>query len=108
MNNMTSQLITLLVLSAYCGLGTQPVQGQNKPFRFLATGDTPYSAAEEATLRRLLKKSESEDFAFLMHVGDIKGGNEKCTDKSFKKIRDLFRNYPKPVVYTPGANEWTD
>jgi len=83
-------------------------RAQEDGFRFLATGDLPYSAAQDDQYRRLLKQSESEDFAFLMHVGDFKGQSLPCSDEEFTKIRDLFRNYPKPLVYTPGDNEWTD
>ena len=43
-----------------------------------------------------------------MHVGDFKAQSAPCSDAEFLKIRDLFRAYPKPVVYTPGDNEWTD
>lgn len=77
-------------------------------FTFLATGDLPYSAEQETHFRKLLEQSESEDFDFLMHVGDFKAGNAPCTDASFLKVRDIFQKYPKPVVYTPGDNEWTD
>jgi hypothetical protein len=81
---------------------------QESGFRFLATGDLPYSAAQDPQFRELLKQSESEDFAFLMHVGDFKAQSQPCSDANFTKIRDLFKAYPKPVVYTPGDNEWTD
>ena len=81
---------------------------QDAGFRFLATGDLPYSQEQDVKYRRLLKQSEGEDFAFLMHVGDIKGQSEPCSDDRFRAISDLFRDYPKPVVYTPGDNEWTD
>lgn len=83
-------------------------QAQDAAFRFLATGDLPYSAEQETQYRRLLQQSEGEDFQFLMHVGDFKSGSAPCSDDEFTKIRDLFRAYPKPVVYTPGDNEWTD
>lgn len=83
-------------------------KAQDSEFRFLATGDLPYSLDQEATYRRLLTQSESEDFKFLMHVGDFKAQSVPCSDDEFGKIRDLFRAYPKPVVYTPGDNEWTD
>ncbi|MCH7686199.1 MAG: hypothetical protein IH899_05895 [Planctomycetes bacterium] len=86
----------------------QVVTAQDSGFHFLATGDVPYSQLQEVTYRRLLKQSEGVDFAFLMHVGDIKAGSAPCSDDAFEKIRDLFRAYPKPVVYTPGDNEWTD
>lgn len=81
---------------------------QEPAFRFLATGDLPYSQGQDTSYRRLLKQSEGEDFAFLMHVGDFKAQSLPCSDDNFTKIRDLFRAYPKPVVYTPGDNEWTD
>ncbi|MBC8289982.1 MAG: metallophosphoesterase [Planctomycetes bacterium] len=81
---------------------------QNAGFRFLATGDLPYTPPQEAPYRQLLKQSATEDFAFLLHVGDIKSQSLPCSDENFLKIRDLFRAYPKPVVYTPGDNEWTD
>jgi hypothetical protein len=74
----------------------------------LATGDTPYSDVQEAKYRRLLASTAREDFAFLMHVGDFKAGRAPCSDDAFRKVRDLFRSFPTPVVYTPGDNEWTD
>ena len=93
--------ITLVVLS-------RAARSQEAGFRFLATGDLPYSQDQDAKYRRLLKQSEQEDFTFLMHVGDFKSQNMPCSDDEFIKIRDLFLAYSKPVVYTPGDNEWTD
>jgi hypothetical protein len=83
-------------------------QAQDQAFRFLATGDLPYTPEQDVLYRRLLKQSESEDFQFLIHVGDIKAQSVPCSDEEFGKIRDLFQAYPKPVVYTPGDNDWTD
>jgi hypothetical protein len=80
----------------------------NSSFRFLATGDVPYSPEQNISYGQLLQQSEQEDFAFLMHVGDIKAQFSPCTDDRFRQISDLFEKYPKPVVYTPGDNEWTD
>lgn len=100
----TKNCLALLILLTF----TVPANAQDSAFRFLATGDVPYSQDQEVQYRRLLKQSEREDFAFLMHVGDIKSGGSPCSDDEFVKIRDLFRAYPKPVVYTPGDNEWTD
>ena len=93
--------ITLVVLSG-------SASSEELGFRFLATGDLPYSQGQDGKYRQLLKQSEKEDFAFLMHVGDFKSQAMPCSDEEFVKIRDLFRAYPKPVVYTPGDNEWTD
>lgn len=83
-------------------------RAEDSSFRFLAIGDMPYSAEEEVKFRSLVRQSEGEDFAFLMHVGDTKSGGAPCTDEQFLRIRDLFAAYPKPVIYTLGDNEWTD
>ena len=74
-------------------------------FRFLATGDLPYSAEQFDKYRQLLQQSKSEDFSFLVHVGDFKASYAECSDQSFDQICQIFRNYPKPVVYTPGDND---
>lgn len=76
--------------------------------RFLATGDTPYSAEQDTQFRQLVKQAANDDFDFFMHVGDIKGQSEPCSDERFAVIRDVFRDFPTPVVFTPGDNEWTD
>ena len=77
-------------------------------FRFLASGDLPYTPDQDEAFRKLLQQSESEDFDFLIHVGDFKAQSAPCSDASFINVRDLFKDYSKPVVYTPGDNEWTD
>jgi hypothetical protein len=100
--NVVAVVGLILVARAATCFGAEPA------FRFLATGDLPYSAAQDPKFTKLLKQSESEDFEFLMHVGDFKAQSQPCSDANFSKIRDLFKAYPKPVVYTPGDNEWTD
>lgn len=102
--------ITDFVAAVVIGLACLCSQSmaQDGGFRFLATGDVPYVKAHDAEYRALVKQSLEEDFAFMVHVGDIKSGSTPCTDESFIAIRDVFRDYPKPVVYTPGDNEWTD
>jgi hypothetical protein len=101
---------SLILATCFIGIhaAINEVDAQDSAFKFLATGDLPYSEAQDARFRRLLKQSEAEEFAFLMHVGDFKAQSVPCSDDEFTKIRDLLRAYPKPVVYTPGDNEWTD
>ena len=100
---------TLLRISTVCvGLLANVAWGGDPAFRFLAIGDTPYSDEEEIRLRKILKQSEKESFAFLIHVGDIQSSATPCSDRVLDKMRELFHNYPKPVVYSIGDNEWTD
>jgi hypothetical protein len=105
---MKSSFVCVALVAVSLAISPGTSSAQESGFRFLATGDLPYTAAQDPTFRELLKQSESEDFAFLMHVGDFKAQSQPCSDENFTKIRDLFKAYPKPVVYTPGDNEWTD
>ncbi len=98
---------TALFLAIVC-LVPASSDAKDRKFQFLAIGDLPYDAAQVTLLDQLVKQSRKEPFEFLMHVGDIQGGGIPCTDALATSIRDLFRKYPKPVVYTPGDNEWTD
>ena len=107
--NFRGRLIELVsFLVVFCVFPLSDAFAEDGRFRFLAVGDLPSSPAQEKLFRKLLKQSESEDFEFLMHVGDIKAGNAPCTDASFENVQKMFRTYPKPIVYTPGDNEWTD
>ena len=99
-------ILALLVIDLVSPAST--VEAQDSSFRFLATGDVPYSEEQEVKYSKLLEQAAAEDFAFLMHVGDIKSGGAPCTDEQIAIDRDLFRKFPTPVVYTPGDNEWTD
>ena len=79
-----------------------------QPLRFFAVGDLPYAAGEVDDLRRLLADASAQPLSFILHVGDIKAGNQPCTDARIRVVADLFRALPVPVLYAPGDNEWTD
>ncbi|MEA3641274.1 MAG: metallophosphoesterase family protein [Lamprobacter sp.] len=76
--------------------------------RFFVVGDAPYGNAEYAPFKRLLQEAAEQDPPFIVHVGDIKGGGEPCTEARNRRIAELFQAQPVPVLYTPGDNEWTD
>jgi len=44
----------------------------------------------------------------VIHVGDIHSGKEFCTEAYDNQIATLWQNFHKPLVYTPGDNEWAD
>jgi hypothetical protein len=96
-------LLAALLLSV-CWSGC----GWAEPLRFFAGGDLPYADAEAVLLERLLARAVATEPAFIVHVGDIKGGSQPCTDARYRKVARLFRAQPVPVVFTPGDNEWTD
>jgi hypothetical protein len=76
-------------------------------FTFGVFGDTPYSAAEETQYLRMLEKMNREPLAFVVHVGDFKGGGA-CSDALYLKRKAQFDSSTHPLIYTPGDNEWTD
>ena len=85
-----------------------PAGARAAPLEFFAVGDLPYSDAETTYLRGLLEDAAAREPPFVIHVGDIKGGGQPCTDARVRKVALLFRQQPVPVVYSPGDNEWTD
>ncbi len=75
-------------------------------FTFAAIGDVPYGPPEE--LSALTARLNRQPLTFTLHLGDIKTGTSRCSDDVYLKIRGLFDEFDKPLIYTPGDNEWTD
>src|SRR3954468_1441249 len=44
----------------------------------------------------------------VLHVGDIHSGKQFCTEAYDRTVFNLWTTFTRPVVYTPGDNEWTD
>lgn len=76
---------------------------------FALIGDQPYSPALEMATDQLLKHIDQDPSAqWILHVGDIKGGGESCSDNLLHKRLQQIRNTQKALVFIPGDNEWTD
>ncbi len=78
-----------------------------EPFSFALIGDIPYNALEIRMLERVFA-SFGRDLRFAVHVGDIKGGWERCDDALLTARLALLEASPVPLVYVPGDNEWSD
>ena len=78
--------------------------------RFIAIGDTPYSAEEEQHLQQEVAGAiKAAAPPFVVHHGDLQGGAESCSEDLLVARRDFFYGLlPGRVFYTPGDNEWTD
>lgn len=83
-----------------------PVSGFAQSFTFAAIGDVPYGPHEE--FAALIDKINTQSLAFTIHVGDIKSGSTVCSDETFLSVRQLFDQFDRALIYTPGDNEWTD
>src|SRR6185437_10688853 len=78
-------------------------------FYFIAFGDMPYFLPDDySRFENLIKTVNTLNPAFNVHVGDIKSGSSKCTEEYYNKIYNYFEQFNKPLIYTPGDNEWTD
>ncbi len=77
---------------------------------FVALGDLPYGsdAVAGAKYRTLIDAINRSDSQFSIHVGDVKSGSTLCSDEEFQRQRRHFDRFSRPVVFTPGDNEWTD
>lgn len=97
---------------------TPPLLAQNKQHQpspdhtthtFALIGDQPYSSASEKATTELLQALNSdESIPWILHVGDIKGGGESCSNELLNKRINQLLSIPKPIILIPGDNEWTD
>ena len=92
------------VIAAFCAT----LSASAAEFTFGTLGDTPYTWFEEAGFPALLEGIDREDLAFVVHVGDFKSAQERCSDELFRQRRDWFDAVRHPFIFVPGDNEWTD
>ena len=84
------------------------VAAHAESWRFAVIGDTPYSDQERRELPALLEEIADEHPAFIVHVGDFKKSNARCSDEIFLDRQRLFNDSKVPLIYVPGDNEWSD
>ena len=81
-------------------------------FNFALIGDVPYGVApgEYYQPYENLVDDINDDkrLKWVLHAGDIKSGGTECSDALFEDRLHRFNQFNKPVVMTPGDNEWTD
>ena len=101
--------VLLLALAGCTAHVPRPLPSAVGPgLEFALIGDTPYSASEAAALDSMIEEINREDLAFVIHVGDITGGQGPCTDAWFEARKRQFEKFRHPFVIVPGDNEWVD
>jgi hypothetical protein len=85
-----------------------PAAALGEPVRFAILGDLPYFAWEALRLEQMIEQMNAEPLAFVLHVGDIKGGQALCSDATYLERRTLFERSVHPFILLPGDNDWTD
>jgi hypothetical protein len=79
-----------------------------EPITFSVMGDAPYAdeiAEVQAHLDDHNLYSPSE---FMVHVGDIKSGEEPCDESRYQLMAEMLRSLAVPSFILPGDNETTD
>jgi len=80
-------------------------------------GDLPYSDVQALTgVPNLIADMNKQDLAFIVHDGDLKGGNSTansvtpttCSDPLYVQALGFFNALSSPAMFTPGDNDWTD
>jgi len=95
--------------------------GKGGPLTIAVYGDSPYGvtayspggqAGDSAELQKspafISTINADPSLSEVIHVGDIHSGKDFCTADYDNQIASLWQQYNKPLVYTPGDNEWTD
>ncbi len=102
---MKIALSCLFACVLYCGFA----QNKTQAFEVVIFGDMPYTLPEDfAKFERLIAQVNQEKQAFNIHLGDFKASTTPCSEAYFQKIYNYFQLLEKPLIYTPGDNEWTD
>lgn len=113
---MTRLVRSLWIVLMWMVIGAaqgQSLQGSGSPgssFHFVALGDLPYGPAmlSHPPYERLITQINRLDPVFSVHIGDFKSGSSLCSDEAFLEQLGLFNRFERPLIYTPGDNEWTD
>ena len=83
--------------------------GLAEAFEFALLGDNPYSSATyDKYIRMIDHVNAQEDIQWVIHLGDIKGGGDSCSDEEFKRRFDLNQRFQPAFLITPGDNDWLD
>lgn len=103
-------LLLLLAILAGCAsvlpdTGTEYV---TEDVTFALMGDTPYSETEAQMLDRLIDDMNTQDLAFVVHMGDITSGRGPCTDAWFEARVRQYQRLRHPFILLPGDNDWVD
>ena len=75
---------------------------------FTVIGNVPDRAEDVAPVRALLDAIDAEHPAFVVHLGNLKGRDEACSDTLLEARHDLLDSLIAPVIYIPGDHDWSD
>lgn len=87
---------------------TKPATDAPAAFTFTVIGNVPERAEDVAPAHALLDAIDAEHPAFVVHLGNLKGRDESCSDTLLEARHDLLDSLITPVIYIPGDHDWSD
>ena len=124
MSRRSSVAVALMVLAvalppmAAASAAVKPSPG---PLTLAVYGDSPYGNTpwvpgniaenrwqQDKTPDFIDTINQDSSVSEVIHVGDIHSGKQACTSDYDNQVAALWQGFEKPLVYTPGDNEWTD
>jgi len=108
---------SLFLLALMCSVLLGGCQSQQLPelmridrsFEFGLIGDAPYTEEELTEYERMMASlNRYEQLKWVVHMGDVKGSRESCSDVFLQSRYDLNQMIEAPLVVTPGDNDWFD
>jgi hypothetical protein len=109
-------VVAALAASAIGVAASASAAGPDK-LTLAVSGDSPYldkafpalpHAEFDATPAFIDTINADPDVQDVIHVGEIHSGSEPCTNAYDQSIYDKWTAFQRPLVYTPGDNEWSD
>jgi hypothetical protein len=105
-----------LVLAAACLSSSAAADPGKNPFKphhsepvqVALIGDVPYRDTDILKLDEVIREINEARIDLTLHTGDIKSGSSSCADELLQQRFDQLTQLKRPLVYTPGDNEWTD
>jgi hypothetical protein len=104
----------VLFLSS-AGFAGEDFEDDGRPVTTVAVyGDSPYGVSPTDTSQTELTPgfiaaiNADPAVDLVLQTGDIHSGKQFCTEAYDRNIYQLWTAFAKPLVYTPGDNEWAD
>jgi hypothetical protein len=88
--------------------GLTACQPPASPYDAAIFGDVPYSSDNIPSYVSMISDINAAGMAFSSHLGDIKARTTPCAESLLTTEAARFDTFTKPLVYTPGDNEWLD
>jgi hypothetical protein len=95
-------------------MGAGSVADESSAFSVAVIGDIPYGTSPTDTRQTVLHPkfvaalNADPEVSLVAHVGDIHAGKQYCTQAYDATVLEQWGAFKKPLVYTPGDNEWAD